>query len=93
MKRLLFALMSFLLTVSVYAETVSRSEALKKAQQFMPGRLFVDGKAFARGEKDAANSPFYVFNAENNDGYVIVSGLSVPALSKCLMPLSDAHSH
>lgn len=74
MKRLLLALVCFFLTVGVYAENVSRSEALKKAQQFMPGRQFVDGKAYARGDKDAANGPFYVFNAENNDGYVIVSG-------------------
>ena len=74
MRRLLLILMSFFLTVGIYAEHVNRSEALKKAQQFMPGRQFVDGKTFARGDKDATDCPFYVFNAKNSGGYVIVSG-------------------
>ena len=61
--------------ISIHAEQVSKQEALLKAQQFMPGKQFKDAEkisAHARGsvERDA----FYIFNADNNGGFVIVSG-------------------
>ena len=73
---LLFFLMLLPITaVQIHAEQVSKQEALQKAQQFMPGKLFKEAEttsAHARGsvERDA----FYIFNAENNGGFVIVSG-------------------
>ena len=76
MKKLLLTLLSFMVTFAVNAERVSKKEALQKAQQFMPGRHFVESKsvASARAQTSGKADAFYVFNAENNGGYVIVSG-------------------
>ena len=77
MKKLLITLLTVMTTLTMNAERVSKQEALLKAQQFMPNKQFGEAKAFARGEK--ADSPaeyetFYVFNAGNKGGFVIVSG-------------------
>lgn len=76
MKKLLLTLLSFMVTFAVNAERVSKKEALQKAQQFMPGRHFVESKsvASARAQTSGKADAFYVFNAEDNGGYVIVSG-------------------
>lgn len=76
MKKLLLTLLSFMVTFAVNAERVSKKEALQKAQQFMPGRHFVDSKsvASARAQTSVKADAFYIFNAEDNGGYVIVSG-------------------
>ena len=64
------------MTIVVMAEGVDRNTALKKAQAFMPGKQFVTAKAIpsARAKAPRKNDAFYVFNATENDGYVIVSG-------------------
>ena len=61
----------------MFASVVTKQDALKKAQNFMPGKSFQTTKtpnhAPKRGEqgKDPA---YYVFNTTNKDGFVIVSG-------------------
>lgn len=77
MKKLLIILLTVMTTLTMNAERVSKQEALMKAQQFMPNKQFGEAKTFARGEK--ADSPaeydaFYIFNAGNKGGFVIVSG-------------------
>ena len=77
MKKLLITLLTVMTTLTMNAERVSKQEALLKAQQFMPNKQFGEAKAFARGEN--ADSPaeydaFYIFNAGNKGGFVIVSG-------------------
>ena len=77
MKKLLLTLLAVMATLAVNAERVSKQEALLKAQQFMPNKQFGEVKAFARGKN--ADSPaeydaFYIFNAGNKGGFVIVSG-------------------
>ena len=77
MKKLLFLLLTVIMTLTVNAERVSKQEALLKAQQFMPNKQFGEAKAFARGEKadtPAEYEAFYIFNAGNKGGFVIVSG-------------------
>lgn len=76
MKKLLFLLLAFMATVAVNAQLVSRQQALQKAQKFMPGKQFVEGKSVISSRGDASERPdaFYVFNADNNGGFVIVSG-------------------
>ena len=77
MKKLLFLLLTVIMTLTVNAERVSKQEALLKAQQFMPNKQFGGAKAFARGEKTdspAEFEAFYIFNAGNKGGFVIVSG-------------------
>lgn len=78
MKKQMLLLILMLLqlpAVQIHAEQVSKREALQKAQLFMPEKQFKEAEttsARARGsvERDA----FYIFNAENNGGFVIVSG-------------------
>ena len=71
MKKILLTLLAFLSMATANAEPVSRQQALKKAGQFMPGKKFSESKASTRSDVSDA---FYVFNAEGNGGYVIVSG-------------------
>ena len=79
MKKLL--LMMLLMTVwcglSV-AEPVTQQQALQKAQQFRKGKVFNSPKKMARiGRKGVAASSapaYYIFNAADNGGFVIVSG-------------------
>ena len=74
MKKLLLTLLAVMVTVAVNAERVSWQEALQKARQFMPGKQFMETKSFSRSERPDNNEPFYIFNAENNGGFVIVGG-------------------
>ena len=77
MKKLLLTLLAVMATLAVNAERVSKQEALLKAQQFMPNKQFGEVKAFGRGEKSdspAEYEAFYIFNAGNKGGFVIVSG-------------------
>ena len=74
MKKVLFLLLAFMVTLAVNAQQVSRQQALQKAQQFMPDKLFGEAKSFARGEKSTDMEPFYIFNAKGQKGFVIVSG-------------------
>ena len=58
------------------ANSVSRSEALKKAQQFMLGKQFSVAKsqrAMSNGVPFDTNDGYFVFNVENEGGFVIVS--------------------
>ena len=74
MKKILLTLLAFMATMAVNAEQVSKHQALQKAQQFMPGKQFGEGRSFARSGNLSEHEPFYVFNAEGNQGFVIVSG-------------------
>ena len=74
MKKILLSLLAFMATVAVNAEQVSKHQALQKAQQFMPGKQFGEARNYARSGGSTAGEPFYVFNAEGNQGFVIVSG-------------------
>lgn len=74
MKKILLTLLAFMATVAVNAEQVSKHQALQKAQQFMPGKQFGEGRSFARSGNPSEREPFYVFNAEGSQGFVIVSG-------------------
>ena len=76
MKRIIFLVVSLVFTASIKAEGIDRNTALKKAQRFMPGKEFSTGKALpsARAKAPRKNDAFYIFNAKNDGGYVIVSG-------------------
>ena len=74
MRKLLLSLLAVMVTVVVNAKGVSRQEAMQKARQFMPQKQFEDSKVFARSGGVSEVEPFYIFNVENNGGYVIVSG-------------------
>ncbi len=74
MKKILLTLLAVMATVATNAEQVSKQQALQKAQQFMPGKQFGEARAYARSEGSSEGKPFYIFNVENDGGFVIVSG-------------------
>ena len=74
MKKNLFTLLAFMVTIAMNAEQVSKQQAMLKAQQFMPGKQFVETKSFARSAGSSEGEAFYIFNAKDNQGFVIVSG-------------------
>lgn len=74
MKKLLLLVIAIITIVAVNAEPVSRQQALQKAKQFMPGKQFGEAKSYMRAKGHAGKEPFYIFNAKDKKGYVIVSG-------------------
>lgn len=67
-------LVGFLASVFMFAGSVDKTQALRKAQEFMPGKNFQEVKSVSKARGDASGAAFYVFNAEKNGGFVIVSG-------------------
>ena len=73
MKKLSLLLISLLACMTLSAGEVTEEEALQKARQFMKGKQFKQ-RNLRRAASTTGNNFYYVFNAENNDGFVIVSG-------------------
>ena len=76
--RKLFLLLACLFSVAIYAGHISEQEALQKARQFMHDKQFattgVDNtRRAASASQPETNSGYYIFNAKNNGGFVIVS--------------------
>ena len=75
MKKVLLSFFCLVYAFVVYAGPVSEQQALAKASKFMPGKGFVMAKAAESAKKGPGSSaPYYVFNADGNGGFVIVSG-------------------
>ena len=71
-----FLLITICLTYAfvAFAKPVSEKQALEKAIQLMPGKTFRLCNFDANDAKSGnVRTPYYVFNAENNAGFVIVS--------------------
>ena len=68
--------MAFAVFCMANAQPVSMQQALQRAQRFMPEKTFsVHNKRRAYGVVDNTEvAPYYIFNAEDNGGFVIVSG-------------------
>lgn len=75
MKKFLCLFASFFVSAIMFAEQVTEQQAFHKAQQFMKGKKLsvVNTKSFSRGSSRNEEA-FYIFNAENKGGFVIVSG-------------------
>ena len=73
LKLLLFSLM--FLPIVAAAQKVNEQQALQIAQQFMKGKTFAS-PAKVRGTDETASiyEPLYVFNDQEGEGFVIVSG-------------------
>ena len=74
MKKLLLLLACAFVGMTAQAGKVTEQEALLKAQQFMQDRQFKHSGMRRASQKDAATPGYYVFNAEDNGGFVIVAG-------------------
>lgn len=76
MKKFILTLLTVTVVFAVNAQKVSRQEALQKARQFMKGKNFIldQPRSMARSGSAMDGDAFYIFNAENEGGFVIVSG-------------------
>ena len=81
MKRLLFAILAIGITTSIWAEPISREQALRQAQQFLlqkgKSKVLVQAEtSMSKARTKGGQIPdyYYVFNAGQNEGFVIVSG-------------------
>ncbi|MBP5409845.1 MAG: leucine-rich repeat protein [Prevotella sp.] len=72
MKKIYFFLIAFLVSLTMNAGEVTEQQALQKAKQFMKGKQFKQTNL--RRAASTAGNPYYVFNAENKSGFVIVAG-------------------
>lgn len=71
MKRLVLFICVFI-SLTISAQKVSESEAFKKAQGFLFDKKLKEPRAITRSEQ--LYKPFYVFNAEDGKGSIIISG-------------------
>ena len=78
MKKLLLTTVLTLVAVFAMANPVDRTAAMQKAKNFMQGinpQAQLQTPATPRKTMgDQAQKPYYIFNAEKNQGFVIVSG-------------------
>ena len=78
MKRFFTILLIGFTWLTTSAEKVSEFVAFQKAQQFMQGKQFAQATLKARRlishSQSQAEQGYYVFNVENNGGFVIVAG-------------------
>jgi hypothetical protein len=71
MKKYLILLCAFV-SLSINAQSVSESEAFQKAQKFLNDKKLKAPRATTRGEE--VYNHYYIFNAEDGKGCVIISG-------------------
>ena len=74
MKKFAILMIALLACVAMSAGEVTEEQALEKARKFMQDKSFKQKNLRRAMPKNAENSAYYVFNAEGNDGFVIVSG-------------------
>lgn len=75
--------------LGVFAQRVSEAQALQKAQAFLQGKSFSKTNKARSVMGKSQTTPFdnfYIFNVENDEGYVIVSG---DARTKEILGYSD----
>lgn len=72
-KRFILLCVSSILGICAFAAEITEQEAFKKAQHFMAGKKFMK-KAANRRAASEKQQAFYVFNIQENGGFVIVSG-------------------
>lgn len=77
MKKYLLLLFTLVFAMTSYADKVTEQQALQKAQRFFKDKQIVSKsltRSMTRGDQSASQEDFYVFNAEKNGGFVIISG-------------------
>lgn len=73
MKRFSIAFICLLATLAVTAQKISEQQALEKARLFMPDKYFSELQQARRRAKGLSDDHFYVFNAADKGGFVIIS--------------------
>ena len=74
MKKLLLLLACTFICLITQAANITEEEALKKAQQFMQNKRFNHSNVHRAPMNSSSSISYYIFNAENNDGFVVVAG-------------------
>ena len=78
MKKLLLTTVLAVATIVAMANPIGRAAAMQKAQNFMrginPQAALQTPATPRRAMGNQSEKPYYIFNAENNQGFVIVSG-------------------
>ena len=75
MKKTFFFLTILFSTISLFADPVDREQAYKNAQKFLKNNgsgAKLKKPLVSRGE--TSQQPYYIFNAEDNQGFVVASG-------------------
>ena len=72
-RRVLFVMVAQLVSMVLTAGNVTEEQALKKACQFMKDKQFAAPSLRRAAAPSFADGAFYVFNADNQQGFVIVS--------------------
>ena len=75
MKKTFFFLTILFSTISLFADPVDREQAYKNAQKFLKNNgsgAKLKRPLVSRGE--TSQQPYYIFNAEDNQGFVVASG-------------------
>lgn len=75
--RKLLLLITLCFTLGAVAQRVTEQQALQKAQNFLKGKSFNKTNKARSVMGKSQNNPFnnfYIFNVENDEGFVIVSG-------------------
>lgn len=78
MRKYLFLLCAFV-TLTANAQRVSEIEAFKKAQKFLSDKKLNPSRSTTRGEE--VYKPYYIFNAEDNKGSIIINGSNSEVLA------------
>ena len=72
-KKLFCGVVALFLCQTLFAGKVTEQEALQKAQQFLRGKSFQQKNLRRAPQHGNTDNPFYIFNADNHGGFVIVS--------------------
>ena len=72
MRKVYIVLISLFFSLMSFAGEVTEEQAFQKAQQFMKGKQFKQTNL--RRASSTGDKAYFVFNVENNGGFVIVSG-------------------
>lgn len=77
MRKIYLLIIFVLFALGLSAQPVSEQEALQKAQRFLQGKNIVSpakARSLSRGMNGAPYKHLYLFNIEDNGGFVIVAG-------------------
>lgn len=72
MRKVYIVLISLFFSLMSFAGEVTEEQAFQKAQQFMKGKQF--RQTNLRRASSTGDKAYFVFNVENNGGFVIVAG-------------------
>jgi len=75
--RKVYLLLALFFVTGLSAQPISEQDALQKAQDFLRGKSIVTSSKASSLRRSASANPYkhlYLFNVEDNDGFVIVAG-------------------